>query len=173
MNGFSCGGNRSKNLLLSLGLRPYSQVVMFIHPSKFACLNLPICLVCCWQTENHKTKLLPMAVQNRLPWSQNDILRLVESSLSCGSFLYHGLDGFCGFACGYWVQDKNNKNPLRLMHDVSCESLMLRLSENPQASLDIFRQSHHHPFGSLHLSQGDKHGINRFVLWRTALQAEV
>ena len=34
------------------------------------------------------------------------------------------------------------------MQDVSCESLMLRLSENPQASLDIFRQSHHHPFGS-------------------------
>ena len=34
------------------------------------------------------------------------------------------------------------------MHDASCESLMLWLSENPQASLDIFRQSHHHPFGS-------------------------
>ena len=29
-------------------------------------------------------------------------------------------------ACGYWVQDKNNKNPLRLMHDVSLEPLMLR-----------------------------------------------
>ena len=38
------------------------------------------------------------------------------------------------------MQDKNNKNPLRLMHDVSCESLMLWLSENPQASLDSFRE---------------------------------
>ena len=45
--------------------------------------------------------------------------------------------------------------------------------EIPQASLDIFRQSLHHPIWVLHLSQGDKHGINRFVLWRTALQAEV
>ena len=38
--------NRSKSLLLSPGLRPCSQVVMFIHTSKLACLNLPICLVC-------------------------------------------------------------------------------------------------------------------------------
>ena len=38
--------NRSKSLLLSLGLRHCSQVGMFIHASKFACLNLPICLVC-------------------------------------------------------------------------------------------------------------------------------
>ena len=34
------------------------------------------------------------------------------------------------------------------MQDVSCEPLMLCLSENPQASLDIFSQPHHHPFGS-------------------------
>ena len=34
------------------------------------------------------------------------------------------------------------------MQDVSCEPLMLWLSENPQASLDIFSQSHHHPAGS-------------------------
>ena len=34
------------------------------------------------------------------------------------------------------------------MQDVSYEPLMLRPSENPQASLDIFRQPHHHPFGS-------------------------
>ena len=34
------------------------------------------------------------------------------------------------------------------MQDVSCEPLMLCPSENPQASLDIFRQSHHHPAGS-------------------------
>ena len=59
-------------------------------------------------------------------------------------------------ACGYWVQDKNNKNPLRWMQDVSYEPLMLCPSENPQASLDIFSQPHHHPFGFLHLSQGDK-----------------
>ena len=38
--------NRSKSLLLSLGLRHCSQVGMFIHASKFACLNLPTCLVC-------------------------------------------------------------------------------------------------------------------------------
>ena len=50
------------------------------------------------------------------------------------------------------------KNPLRLMHDVSCESLMLWLSENPQASLDIFCQPHHHPVWVLHQSQGDKQG---------------
>ena len=49
-------------------------------------------------------------------------------------------------------------NPLRLMQDVSYEPLMLCPSENPQASLDIFSQPHHHPFGSLHLSQGDKQG---------------
>ena len=35
-SGFACGGNRSKSLLLSLGLRPFSQVVMFIHASKLA-----------------------------------------------------------------------------------------------------------------------------------------
>ena len=34
------------------------------------------------------------------------------------------------------------------MQDVSCEPLMLCPSENPQASLDIFSQPHHHPFGS-------------------------
>ena len=34
------------------------------------------------------------------------------------------------------------------MQDVSYEPLMLCPSENPQASLDIFRQSHHHPAGS-------------------------
>ena len=34
------------------------------------------------------------------------------------------------------------------MQDVSCEPLMLCPSEKPQASLDIFSQPHHHPFGS-------------------------
>ena len=34
------------------------------------------------------------------------------------------------------------------MQDVSYEPLMLCPSENPQASLDIFIQPHHHPFGS-------------------------
>ena len=34
------------------------------------------------------------------------------------------------------------------MQDVSYEPLMLQLPENPQASLDIFSQPHHHPFGS-------------------------
>ena len=32
-----------------------------------------------------------------------------------------------------------------MMQDVSCEPLMLCPSENPQASLDIFSQPHHHP----------------------------
>ena len=58
----------------------------------------------------------------------------------------------------WWEQDKNIKNPLRSMQDVSYEPLMLCPSENPQASLDIFSQPHHHPFGSLHPSQGDKQG---------------
>ncbi len=44
------------------------------------------------------------------------------------------------------------------MQDVSYEPLMLRLSENPQASLDIFCQSHYQPYWFLHLSQGDKQG---------------
>ena len=35
-DGFAIGGKRSKSLLLSLGLRPCSQVVMFIHASKLA-----------------------------------------------------------------------------------------------------------------------------------------
>ena len=150
--------NRSKSLLLSLGLRPCSQVVMFIHTSKLACLNLPICLVC------------PLA--DRKPSKQNScrwqykmslhrrLLTITSDLRACPiAFLlfYHGLNRQNGLACGYWVQDKNIKNPLRLMHDVSFEPLMLQLSENPQASLDIFRQSHHHPFGSLHPSQGDKH----------------
>ena len=34
------------------------------------------------------------------------------------------------------------------MQDVSYEPLMLQLPENPQASLEIFSQPHHHPFGS-------------------------
>ena len=33
------------------------------------------------------------------------------------------------------------------MQDVSYEPLMLCPSENPQASLDIFSQPHHHPPG--------------------------
>ena len=33
------------------------------------------------------------------------------------------------------------------MQDVSCEPLMVRLPENPQASLDIFSHPHHHPPG--------------------------
>ena len=54
------------------------------------------------------------------------------------------------------------------MHDVSCESLMLWLSENPQASLDIFRQSHHHPFGSCIYRKAIN--IDKpLVLWRTDL----
>ena len=58
--------------------------------------------------------------------------------------------------CPVCEQNKNRKNPLRWMQDVSYEPLMLCLSENPQASLDIFSQLHHHPAGSLHPSQGDK-----------------
>ena len=54
------------------------------------------------------------------------------------------------------------------MQDVSCESLMLWLPENPQASLDIFRQSHHHPFGSCIYRKAIN--IDKFpILWRTAL----
>ena len=34
------------------------------------------------------------------------------------------------------------------MQDVSYEPWMLCPSENPQASLDIFRRPHHHPAGS-------------------------
>ena len=34
------------------------------------------------------------------------------------------------------------------MQDVSYEPLILCPSENPQASLDIFSQPHHHPIGS-------------------------
>ena len=43
-----------------------------------------------------------------------------------------------------------------MMQDVSCEPLMLCPSENPQVSMDIFSQPHHHPAGSLHPLQGDK-----------------
>ena len=50
------------------------------------------------------------------------------------------------------------------MQDVSCEPLTLCPSENPQASLDIFSQPHHHPAGFLHPSQGDKQGKTP-VLW--------
>ena len=51
------------------------------------------------------------------------------------------------------------------MQDVSCEPLMLCPSENPQASLDIFSQPHHHPSRFLHPSQGDKQGQTS-VLWK-------
>ena len=37
---------RSKSLLLSLGLRPYSLMCMLSHVSELPCLNLPIRLVC-------------------------------------------------------------------------------------------------------------------------------
>ena len=53
------------------------------------------------------------------------------------------------------------------MQDVSNEPLMLCPSENPQASLDIFSQPHHHPFGScIH-----RKAINKdkpTVLWMVA-----
>ena len=45
--------------------------------------------------------------------------------------------------CG-GIRQKHNK-PLAVDADVSFEPLMLQLSENPQASLDIFSQPHHHP----------------------------
>ena len=57
------------------------------------------------------------------------------------------------------------------MQDVSYEPLILCPSENPQASLDIFSQPHHHPSRFLHPSQGDKQGLTFPFLWRTALQA--
>ena len=59
-----------------------------------------------------------------------------------GMFLlsfYHGLNRQNELACGYWVQDKNIKKPLRQMHDVSCEPLMLRLSGNPSSKLGYFQ----------------------------------
>ena len=44
-------------------------------------------------------------------------------------------------------KDKNRKNPLQLLQNVSCEPLMLRPVENPWASSDIFSRPHHHPIG--------------------------
>ena len=81
--GFACGRkNRSKSLLLSLGLRPCSQVGMFIHTSKFACLNLPTCLVCRWQYKigSHGATTISFAWCEGLP--------------SSGFLFYHGLDVF-------------------------------------------------------------------------------
>ena len=49
-------------------------------------------------------------------------------------------------ACGYWVQDKNSKNPLRLMQDVSCEPLMLCLPENLSSKLGYFQSAPPSPF---------------------------
>ena len=46
----------------------------------------------------------------------------------------------------YW-QNKNLKNPLHLMQNVSGETLMLWLSVNPWASSAIFSQPQHHPIG--------------------------
>ena len=59
---------RSKSLLLSLGLRPYSLMCMLSHVSELPCLNLPIRLVC------------PMAdgkasKQNSCPWQYKMSLR--------------------------------------------------------------------------------------------------
>ena len=34
---------------------------------------------------------------------------------ACDFYFYHGLNGLDGLACGYWVQDKNIKNPLERM----------------------------------------------------------
>ena len=74
------------------------------------------------------------------------------------------MDGLCPVC----EQNKNRKNPLRWMQDVSFEPLMLCLSENPQASLDIFSQLHHHPAGSLHPSQGDKQEKNILsCMWKS------
>ena len=43
---------------------------------------------------------------------------------------------------------QKHQKPLAVVADVSYEPLMLRPSGNPQASLDIFCQPQHHPFGS-------------------------
>ena len=40
------GKKRSKSLLLSLGLHPYSPMCMLSHVSELPCLTLPIRLVC-------------------------------------------------------------------------------------------------------------------------------
>ena len=71
--------NRSKSLLLSLGLRPCSQVVMFIHTSKLACLNLPICLVCPLADRKPSKQNSCRWQYKRLRWSHNNILRLVKA----------------------------------------------------------------------------------------------
>ena len=66
-------------MLLSLGSRPCSQVVMFIHASKLACLNLPTFLVCPLADGKPQNKIAAVGSTKRLPWSHNDILRLVKA----------------------------------------------------------------------------------------------
>ena len=69
------------------------------------------------------------------------------------------------------------------MQDVSYEPLMLQLPENPQASLDIFSQPHHHPFGfciyrkainrDKHLSSGNFCSTTDWTDWTDLLVEEI
>ena len=82
----SCGGrNGSKSLLLSPGLRPCSPMRMLSHESKLPCLSIHIRLVCpLADKESHKTKKLPLAVQNEPPSEATDSYLKPMRSLSCG-----------------------------------------------------------------------------------------
>ena len=73
--------NRSKSLLLSLGLRPCSPMRMLIHVSELPCLTLPIRLVCpAGRQEKPQNKIAAVGSKKKLPWSHNNILRLVIGS---------------------------------------------------------------------------------------------
>ena len=55
---------------------------------------------------------------------------------------------------------KTEKNPLHLMQNVSDETLMLWLAENPASKLGNFQPATASPYRVLHQVQGDKQEIN-------------
>ena len=110
--------NRSKSLLLSPGLRLYSQVVMFIHASKFACLNLPTCLVCP-ASRQKATKQNSCRWQYKMSLYQR-LLTITSDLRACPiAFLlfYHGWDGKNGYWSCEAIRQQPNK-PLAL--DARC-----------------------------------------------------
>ena len=74
------GKNRSKSLLLSLGLRPCSLMRMLSHESELPCPTIPIRLVCP-QADRKATK------QNSCPWQYKMSLRrrLRTITLACNN----------------------------------------------------------------------------------------
>ena len=86
---------------------------------------------------------------------------------------YHGFNGLDGFTGRGWKQDKNRKNPLVRMEGVALAVMLPPWSYMSEPLTPKPGAYHHLPYRRSPSSPRRYTEINRPILWRTALQAEV